>query len=87
MELLDRIDVPDYIFLDLNMAYTSGKECLKEIRTKEQFKEIPILILSTSSYEKDIQYCLSRGANNYYVKPNTFSELKNIVLKAISSGS
>ena len=80
ISLLDEINTPDAIFLDLNMPFKSGKECLKEIRSKHQFDNVPVIILSTSNHKSDIDYCLSKGANHYFTKPNSYKGLKEIVV-------
>jgi CheY-like chemotaxis protein len=76
--------LPDIIFLDLNMHKKGGRECLYEIRHHDQLKNIPVVIYSTSSNPKDIQYTYSTGANLYVRKPNTYPSLvlliKNIFL-------
>ena len=77
--ILDSIPAPDAIFLDLNMPRKTGKECLEEIRTKEELNDVPIVILSTSNKKSDIDYCLKNGATHYFVKPHTYDGLKTIV--------
>ncbi|MEP7171012.1 MAG: response regulator [Bacteroidota bacterium] len=47
--------LPDLIFLDLNMPYKTGMECLAEIRNNSTFKDIPVVIYSTSSSIKDLE--------------------------------
>jgi CheY-like chemotaxis protein len=79
LTLLDKIPKPDAILLDLNMPLKSGKECLEEIRAKDDFDVVPIGILSTSSSKQEIEYCLKMGANHYFVKPNTFEGMRSIV--------
>ena len=79
IELLDDLKAPDLIVLDLNMPRKNGKACLKEIRSKSQFDTIPIIILSTSANQAEIDSCLSLGADKYYVKPVTFQLFKEMV--------
>lgn len=57
----------------------NGYECLKVIRKNEKYNEIPIMILSTSAFKNDIDYCLDNGANYYVVKPSNFNDLRNLV--------
>jgi CheY-like chemotaxis protein len=80
INILNKIPRPDAILLDLNMPLKTGKECLVEIRTKDEFKDVPIVILSTSDHKADIDYCLKNGANDYIVKPQSFEGMKNIVI-------
>jgi CheY-like chemotaxis protein len=79
MKLLDNSPAPDAIFLDLNMLGKSGKDCLEEIRSQAKFDDIPVMILSTTSRKSEIDHCLNNGADHYFVKPNSYNELKNII--------
>jgi CheY-like chemotaxis protein len=79
VNLLNRIQTPDAIFLDLNMPRKSGKECLVEIRTNVKFDQVPIIILSTSNHIAEIDFCLNNGANHYLVKPQSYDGIKSIV--------
>jgi CheY-like chemotaxis protein len=66
---------PDLILLDLNMPKMSGIEALKEIRESENFKLIPVIILTTSQAEQDIIDTYKLGANSYMIKPVDFPGL------------
>jgi CheY-like chemotaxis protein len=61
--------VPDYIFLDLNMPRMDGKECLKEIRKRRHLNNVPVIIFSTSSADKDIEETKRLGASSFITKP------------------
>lgn len=74
--------LPDLIFLDLNMPFISGFEILKHIKNSPIYRHIPIIILSTSDADSDINRCYEMGANTYVVKPNThqqWMDLANLV--------
>lgn len=60
---------PSVILLDLNLPGTDGREVLAEIKKDEQLKTIPILILTTSADERDVERCYRMGANSYLKKP------------------
>src|SRR5216684_3264427 len=47
--------LPSLILLDLNMAPMHGEQCLEEIKKEERLRDIPIVVYSTSCYEKDIE--------------------------------
>lgn len=89
MEYLFRSNIilPDMLFLDLNMPLKNGLECLKEIRSSEKFKDVIIVIYSTSSSEKDIQETFANGANVYIKKPSDFKELKLVLNKVVSTAN
>jgi CheY-like chemotaxis protein len=73
---------PDVIFLDLNMPIKSGKECIAEIKANDDLKDIPVVIYSTSSSDKDVNDTYNAGASLYVPKPNSFGKIM-IVLKNI----
>ena len=77
-------ELPDMIFLDLNMPEKNGKECLSEIRQHDRLKGVPVIIYSTSSSKKDIDDAFDLGATLYVTKPNSFSELKKIMSGILS---
>lgn len=60
---------PGMILLDLNLPGTDGHEVLEDIKANTDLREIPVIVLTTSSDEKDIHKCYSSGANSYVVKP------------------
>lgn len=72
-------ELPDLVFLDLNMPEKGGKECLREIRSDNKLKDLPVLIYSTSSSKKDIDETFELGANLYITKPSSFSELRRTI--------
>lgn len=77
-------ELPDIIFLDLNMPIMGGLKSLSQIRQSENLKDIAVVIYSTSTSESDIEECLIRGANIYLRKPTDFDELKALLHKAIT---
>ena len=70
---------PDIIILDWNLPKKGGNEVLKEIRTNNNFKSIPVIVLTTSSSEKDIIQAYDFHANAYIVKPIDFGEFMGII--------
>jgi CheY-like chemotaxis protein len=78
------ITLPHILFLDLNMPYMSGFECLKMIRANSRFKDVSIAIYSTSSSEKDIEETFIEGANIYIKKPNDFAKLKKVIKEVLN---
>jgi DNA-binding response OmpR family regulator len=70
---------PDIIILDLNLPKIHGREVLLEIKSFDAYRNIPLVILTTSSATEDITYAYENGANKYLIKPHTAEELKGIV--------
>jgi len=60
---------PGVILLDLNMPGTDGREVLAEIKQDPTLKRIPVIVLTTSVDERDIEACYQSGANSYVQKP------------------
>jgi CheY-like chemotaxis protein len=67
--------LPGLILLDLNMPRKDGREVLKEIDTDPDLRRIPVIVLTTSKAEEDIDRSYGLGANSYITKPVTFRAL------------
>lgn len=90
-DLLERLltcndeNIPDLILLDLNMPEMSGIEALKKIKENEKNRKIPVVILTTSDNENDMEQCYELGIQSYVTKPQSFDELvkclENIILE------
>jgi CheY-like chemotaxis protein len=62
---------PNIILLDLNLPKMHGREVLSRIKLSEDFRHIPIAILTTSSSQAEKEFCLSAGASYFLTKPST----------------
>ena len=60
---------PDLVLLDINLPKVNGHEVLKHIKTSEKLKQIPVVMLTTSSDEVDIKKSYDNFANCYITKP------------------
>lgn len=60
---------PSIILLDLNLPGTDGKEVLRIIKADPDLQKIPVIVLTTSNAEQDIEQCYAAGANSYVQKP------------------
>ena len=70
---------PDLILLDLNLPRKDGRELLAEIKRDDQFKRIPVIVLTTSEAEEDISRVYRLKANCYIAKPPQLDQLVKIV--------
>jgi two-component system response regulator len=66
---------PGLILLDLNMPGLDGRKTLAIIKQDEALKKIPVVILTTSADEKDVEQCYALGASSYIQKPMDFAGL------------
>lgn len=73
---------PGVILLDLNMPGMSGQDVLAEIKSSDDLRDIPVVILTTSDNERDVDTCYDLGANTYIKKPvnidNFFAAIKKL---------
>lgn len=69
---------PVVILLDLKLPKYSGLEVLKELKSHPVYKKIPVVILTTSSDEKDMSEAYDLGANSYIVKPVDFEKFYEV---------
>ncbi len=70
---------PDIILLDLNLPRKDGREVLKEIKENENFKYIPIVVLTTSSSREDVIRTYGNHANCYITKPVDFDNFLKVI--------
>lgn len=75
---------PDLIVLDLNLPRMDGREMLAELKRCDFLKEIPVVILTTSSSPMHVRECYTLGAACYLVKPLDFDELVALLTKTFA---
>jgi CheY-like chemotaxis protein len=63
---------PPVVLLDLNLPKVSGIEVLRQIKANRQTRDIPVVVLTASTQDRDIAECMRLGAANYIVKPVGF---------------
>jgi CheY-like chemotaxis protein len=73
---------PDMLILDINMPEVSGLDLLEFLRRREDFKEIPVVMLSTEATDVLVDKALGMGADAYVTKPAGLEELEEAILKA-----
>ncbi len=75
--------LPDFIFLDINMPRMDGRECLKQLKSDKKLKHIPVIMYSTSFSEESINEFHKLGALSYLNKPTDMKKLPGQILKVI----
>ena len=73
------IDAPDIIFLDINMPVMNGWQFLTRLKSEDQYKDIPVIVYTTSSNVKDKMIADDLGALCFITKPHAFGRLKNML--------
>ena len=88
LKLTNSRHFPSIIFLDLNMPRINGRQFLTKLKSDPQLRNIPVIIYSTSSDQKEIDELMLLGARDYLVKQWDYSVLKErlyIILSTVSS--
>ena len=71
--------LPDLIFLDISMPVFSGLQCLASFKKDEKLKDLPVIMYTTSSQEREIRTAKELGASGFVTKPNNFKHLKRML--------
>lgn len=87
LELLANTEatLPQLIFLDLNMPRMGGKECLRQLKGHSVFKNIPVVIYTTSALATDVKETIEAGAAGFISKPTDAPALKQILSVIVES--
>ena len=72
-------DLPIFILLDIKMPMMDGIEVLKTIRGNATFNKVPVIMLTSSRDEHDLQECYDNGANSFVVKPVNIADFMVVV--------
>jgi CheY-like chemotaxis protein len=76
-------NLPDVLFLDLNMPKKNGMECLAEIKLNAKLKRLPVVIYSTHMHEKDAGLLYKEGAH-YYIRKTDIIELTKVLHRVLN---
>ncbi|MEM9896742.1 MAG: response regulator [Bacteroidota bacterium] len=74
----DQSKKPKLILLDLKLPKLNGTEVLQIIKENEELSQIPIVVMTSSKEDKDLQKCYELGVNSYVVKPINFSQFLKV---------
>jgi FOG: CheY-like receiver len=70
--------VPNVILLDMNLPKIGGLEVLRRLKSHEDFKTIPVIMLTSSGNDRDIHEAYQLGANSYVIKPMDFGSYREL---------
>lgn len=79
----EKQQLPDILFLDLNMPRKNGFICLSEIKRTERLKRLPVIIFTTSYEPEIVNLLYKKGAQYYIRKPNDFEQLKKVIYQSL----
>lgn len=75
--------LPDFIFIDINMPLMNGLDCLEKLKEDEQLKHIPVIIYTTSKYQENSDYTRELGASYFITKPIDLKKLPQLIILAM----
>jgi two-component system, response regulator len=75
-----KTNLPDMVLLDLKLPRVDGLQVLKEIRSNEKTRNLPVKVLTSSSQEEDITMANQLGATSYSVKPTNAREYYDLIM-------
>lgn len=75
------VNKPDLILLDINMPIFNGHEVLRQIKADPEIKKIPVIMLTTSSSQKDINEAYENHCNSYVQKPLDINDFLSSIKK------
>ena len=74
---------PDLLILDINMPEVSGMDLLEFLRRRKEWKDLPIVMLSSEASDSMVDRALKMGADGYLIKPVTIEELERAMAAAL----
>jgi CheY-like chemotaxis protein len=74
---------PELIILDINMPEVSGLDMLEFVRRRPEWKDVPVVMLSTEAADVTVDRALALGADGYVSKPVTIEELEKVMNSAL----
>jgi CheY-like chemotaxis protein len=84
LERLEQWEInPDIIFLDLNMPRMNGFDFLRHIRQMDRWRELPVIVYSTSSNPRDMAKSWEAGATDYIIKGTEMASVKRDLLQTL----
>jgi CheY-like chemotaxis protein len=83
--LEQQTNLPDLIFLDINMPIVSGWQCLTEFKKADHLKNIPVIMFTTSSQTREKQIAEDLGAAGFITKPSEYRLLKEMLTSVLQN--
>jgi CheY-like chemotaxis protein len=79
-----RDQLPHVLLVDVNLPGMSGLEMLERVKQSPAFQTLPVVMLTTSASQQDLEKAYSNRANSYVLKPTDFNELREVMQSIVS---
>lgn len=76
---LPKIETPDLILMDINLPSYNGLEILKLIKSDDNLRHIPVVMLTTSRSDRDVRNCYGHYANSFFYKPSNLQQFVDLI--------
>ena len=74
-------DIPSLLLLDIKMPKMNGVEVLRKVKSDDQFKKIPVIMITTTDDPREISMCHELGCSNYITKPIDYNKFVDAIRK------
>lgn len=79
------LEIPDIIFLDINMPFITGWDCLILIKRQTLLQQVSVIMYSTSNHSYEVTKAADMGADDYWIKPHSIKVLRNQLAALLNS--
>jgi CheY-like chemotaxis protein len=86
-EFLNHNDLPDVVVMDVNLPGMSGLDCLEKLKGEDCYRNVPIVMCTSSMYEPTAAQVLSSGATYYRLKPSDFAGYQKLITELCAFSS
>lgn len=77
---VDTKQLPKVIFLDIKLPKLTGPEVLKRLKADDMTRHVPVVVMTSSSQQRDVSECYELGVNSYLVKPIDFKKYQTMLV-------
>ncbi|QGJ68945.1 Hypothetical protein PBC10988_6100 [Planctomycetales bacterium 10988] len=77
--LEDETSNPHIVIMDLNLPGMTGDEVIHELKSHIKLRELPIIVVTSSSNPRDVEACYYKGANSYHLKPLQTQRFRSVI--------
>lgn len=77
-------NIPDILFLDIQIPCRDGRQCLREIRSQSRYDNLPVILYTSLNDAQTIEYTFREGGNLYVIKPSSITQLTEVLKRILT---